>query len=165
MLVLPPRVHGLQVVGVGPGGGGLAAGPPAAAVAGVQGAADPMWHQPLGAADVKRQPGGRVEHDAPHVGVAGDALGQRGRDLADPVQPGRLGGPGPQLGQRITRPVRLDGCVDLPGWPCRLVRPPVCRAGRSLRGSGRWPCGRAGAARVAPAGSVPVSVPVVVEVA
>src|SRR5690606_721523 len=75
---------GQEVMGVGPGGGGGAAGPAAAAVAGLQGLAHPGGDEAVVASDLQRQAGGRVEDGGPDLGVAGDALGQLGRRLADP---------------------------------------------------------------------------------
>src|SRR5262245_27446550 len=54
------------------------------------------------AANIEGQPGGRVEHDAPHDRVAGQPLRQFGVHLADPVQPrplrrGWYAGPGQRI--------------------------------------------------------------------
>jgi len=59
---------GDHVVGVGPGGGDVAAGPAAAPVAGVQGFADPVRHDPVGAADLEWQSGGGIEDGPPYLG-------------------------------------------------------------------------------------------------
>ena len=55
--------------------------------AGVEGFADPVRGDPIGAADIKGQARAGVEDGAPHVGVAGDAAGEFGWDRPDPVQP------------------------------------------------------------------------------
>ena len=58
------------MVGVGPLGGDVAAGPAAGAVAGVQGFADPVRHDAVLAADVEWEAGGGVEDDAPYIAVS-----------------------------------------------------------------------------------------------
>src|SRR5690348_14640103 len=90
MAAVVPR---LAVVGVGPGYGCGAAGESAALVSSVQGFADPVRDDAVGAADLEREPGVFVEDATPDVAVARDALRDRGRDVAEPVQPRRFGQP------------------------------------------------------------------------
>jgi hypothetical protein len=78
-LRLTAEAPGGEVMYVGPGARGVAAGPSATPVPGLQGAADPGRHQVVGAAHIKGEPGGRdLAAEPPATPAAATAAPQPG---------------------------------------------------------------------------------------
>ena len=94
MLVSPPSYQAFQWCASVHATGARTAWEAATLIPGVQRLAYPVWDEAVGAADFERESGARIEHASPYITVTGDALGDGGVEVAEPVQPGRFGQPG-----------------------------------------------------------------------